>query len=168
MAKKDKKFRRRFNPRLIKHHATYSTQEIVDLLHVHINTVGGWYELGLRTIDDQRPYLVFGQDLIDFLTRRNLQMKRKCDQNEFFCCKCKAPRKAQNGAVRFRILNSTKVMIEGVCMQCGTRMNKLWAVGRMRMLSEIFSLREVQQELLLECGTTSVITGEKGSENGNI
>jgi hypothetical protein len=168
MIKRSKKYSRRFNHRLVKCHANYSTQDIAELFRVHINTVNGWYEKGLRVIDQQKQYLVFGQDLIDFLIERNKQMKKKSGPDEFFCCKCKAPRKTRVDAVGLVAINSKKVMIEGVCVICGTKMNKLGAAVKINALKELFNVQVVQQGHLLGCDTTSVTTGEMGAENEAI
>ncbi len=161
MTKKVKKFRRRFNPRLIKIHANYLTQDIADLFHVHIDTVNNWYKSGLRRVDQERPFLVFGENLFDFLTRRNKQIKKKTGPNEFFCCKCKESRKTQEGVVKIKVINSKKLMIKGICVICGTKMNKLGSVTKINEIKKLFNVQVIQEERLLECNATSVTTDKK-------
>jgi hypothetical protein len=158
--KKKKKFKRRFNPKLIKIHANYTTQDIADLFHVHIDTVNSWYRSGLKRIDQERPFLVFGRDLVDFLTRRNKKMKKKTCPDEFFCCKCKEPRKTKGGIVELRIINSKKLMIKGICEICGTKMNKLGSIKKINEIKKMFNVQAIQEERLLDCNSSSVIPNE--------
>ena len=51
--------------RLIKRDYGYFISEIADLFHLHPNAVRRWIKAGLRTVDNQRPVLVHGGDLID-------------------------------------------------------------------------------------------------------
>lgn len=168
MTQKAKKFRRRFNPRLVKFNANYSTRDIVDLFHVHVDTVNNWYEHGLKTIDKQKPFLTFGRDLIDFLFERNKKAKKKSGLDELFCCKCKAPRKTQDGVVKIKIINTKKLMIEGICMECGTKMNKLSSVAKINEIKTLFNIQAIQEEHLLGCAASSVTTDKIGAENDKI
>jgi hypothetical protein len=45
---------------------------------VHRNTVREWVKRGLPTIDQKRPMLILGRDLIEFLQQRRLRNKRTC------------------------------------------------------------------------------------------
>jgi hypothetical protein len=114
-----KKFRKKFNTRIIKAKSTYSIEDITEFLNVHKNTVGDWLKSGLKKIDTQQPYLVWGQDLIDFLNARNRGKKRPCAENQLFCCRCQNPVYAKNNLVR--IYHSDKrTNLRGICEICGS------------------------------------------------
>ncbi|MFC1894803.1 hypothetical protein ACFLYH_02530 [Candidatus Dependentiae bacterium] len=53
-----------------------------------------WLKIGLQKIDAQQPYLVFGQNLIDFINARNKSKKRPCEDDQLFCCKCQESRRS--------------------------------------------------------------------------
>jgi hypothetical protein len=58
------------NPRLVKIHRNYSVEDIARLFGVHKNTVRSWLKQGLAAIDDRRPTLILGRELMRFLQER--------------------------------------------------------------------------------------------------
>lgn len=156
-----KKFKRLINTRIIRQKQSYSTQEIVDLLKVGISTVNRWYATGLMPIDNQKPFLVFGADLINFLNKKNRRGKTKSNADELFCCKCKIPRKSFENAATINIVNATKLMIIGACEICGTKMNKLGSSLKIEEYKKIFIVRAILNENLLECANSSVIDNKR-------
>ena len=56
--------RRHPNHRLVKIHRTYTVEDIAGLFGTHKNTVRQWIRAGLPTIDDGRPMLILGPQLI--------------------------------------------------------------------------------------------------------
>lgn len=154
---KVKKFKRHHNSRIIKTKQSYSTQEIADLLNVHLQTVLSWYAIGLKRIDNHMPSVVYGQDLKDFINEKNGRHKHKCASEELFCCKCKQPRRSSNNVVRIKIFKS-KVNLVGNCEQCGTQINKTISPEKVSEYKKVFVIASVQEEDLIECANTSAIT----------
>jgi hypothetical protein len=85
--------RRTYNTRLIRRDYAYFISEIAELFNLHRNAVRRWLKAGLCTVDDRRPSLVHGGDLITFLDSRQANRKRKCGANEFYCCRCRRPQR---------------------------------------------------------------------------
>lgn len=154
--KKLKKFSKKFNTRIIKSKSTYSIEEISELLKVHKNTVGTWIKEGLQKIDAHLPYLVFGQDLIDFLKTRNNSKKRPCAPNKLFCCKCQKLSKPLNNIVCIKITDA-RTNIAGFCETCSTKINKAISPNKIDFFKEIFILQMVHKENLIECTNTCAI-----------
>lgn len=154
---KVKAFKRRHNTRIIKQKQTYSTQEIVERLGVHSQTVGMWYKSGLKKIDNAQPYLVFGADLIAFLDDKNSKRKHKCAPNELFCCKCQQPRTAKSNIVCIKVDNY-RVNVIGKCAQCNTKINKTISPHKISEYQKVFAVQAVHDKNLLECSKTCAIT----------
>ena len=55
----------------------------------HKGTVRRWTKSGLPSITDQKPLLILGEDLIEFLTLRKAP-SQKCSPFECYCVKCRA------------------------------------------------------------------------------
>jgi hypothetical protein len=70
------------NPRRIKLHRNYSVEEVATLFRIHKNTVRHWLKQGLQPIDDQRPTLIRGPELVRFITERRKRLKQKCRLEE--------------------------------------------------------------------------------------
>ena len=61
---------RRFNPRRVKVHRSYTVEEVASLFGAHKNTVRNWLREGLPKVDDRRPILVLGRQLASFVHAR--------------------------------------------------------------------------------------------------
>ena len=166
--KKVKKFRKKFNTRIIKSKQTYSVEEISELLSIHKNTVGRWFKEGLKKIDTQQPFLVFGQVLIDFLKERTSRKKHPCAIDQMFCCKCQKPRRSKKNVVCIKKTNC-RTNIIGICEKCGTKINKTISPKKIDYYKKIFNLEAVHQEDLIECvNTCATVKKKQGDKNDKI
>ncbi len=155
-----KKFRKHFNTRIIRAKQTYSTEEIADLLNIHINTVHVWYKAGLSKTDNQKPCLVFGQDLKDFLNAKNESKKRPCAPNELFCCKCQTPRRPKANQVCIKS-TPARTNLVGYCATCGTKINKAISPQKIDFFKQALTVQTVHTENLIECSNTCAISDKK-------
>ena len=79
------KLSKKINPNCVKIHRNYSVEDIANSLSVHKNTVRGWFKKGLDTIDNNKPALVLGSVLKQFLKGRRMANKRVCKLHEIYC-----------------------------------------------------------------------------------
>ena len=155
-----KKFRKRFNTRIVRAKQNYSTEEIADLFKIHINTVHAWYKAGLSRIDNQKPCLVFGQDLKDFLDAKNRSKKHPCAPNELFCCKCQKPSRPKDNLVCIKV-TPARTNIVGYCATCGTKINKAISPQKIDFFNQSLTVQTVHTENLIECSNTCAISDKK-------
>jgi Helix-turn-helix domain len=113
---------RRYNPRLVKIHYSYTIEEAASLLGVHKNTMTQWRCQGLKAIDDRRPVLFHGGMLRAFLERRRNDRKQKCAEGELFCLRCRKPKRPANDDVALSRLPSGGGNLRGQCPDCHARM----------------------------------------------
>jgi hypothetical protein len=64
------------NHRRVKIHRSYTVEEVARLHRKHKNTVRNWVKDGLTTIDNKRPMLILGHDLVAFLKARRVKNKQ--------------------------------------------------------------------------------------------
>src|SRR5262249_3307302 len=101
----ERRRRRTYNVRLGPRNLTYSINEIAELFALHPQAIRQWIKAGLQTIDERKPFLIHGSELIGFLTKRQSGRKRRCRPDQFFCCRCRVPKRPRAGLVSMRVLN---------------------------------------------------------------
>ena len=115
--------------RAIKKHRSYTVDEAAKALGVHRGTVRRWQKAGLPFLTDQRPALILGCELIAFLDERKPKRQR-CALHQAYCLSCRAPRDAALGEVDFILHASGAGMMQALCAECETVMNKRVPVTR--------------------------------------
>lgn len=114
--------KRSYNPCLAKTHQSYKVGEIADIFGVHKDTVLIWKKQGLPTTDNFKPFLIQGQELRKFLKERRNKNKCKCQIDEIYCVRCRAPKKPLGNMVDYKpSIQGGLSNIMGLCPDCGSR-----------------------------------------------
>src|SRR5271165_4266590 len=92
--------RRKPSRHRVKIHRSYAVDEVARLLGVAKGTVRRWIKGGLSAVADQKPALILGEDLVQFLASRKAPRK-KCGPAECYCVKCREPRKPAGEMAEF-------------------------------------------------------------------
>jgi hypothetical protein len=132
--------RRTYNVRLIRRDLSYSIQEIAELYDLHPQAVRRWVKSGLPTIDDRRPIYVHGTDLFGFLKQRQAARRRRCAPDEFYCCRCRAPRRVDGNRVTILHQTNTKLLLRGTCEACSAPVNKAGSAAGLDDYGKRFAL----------------------------
>jgi len=148
--------KRRYNTRLIKATWPYDVQQIADLFGLHKNAVLRWLKEGLQADTTRRPYLIRGDELIRFLDDRQKSKRQKCSFDEFFCFKCRAPRKAYEAIADLTIESPTRFRIKGLCAACGTSVNKVQGIKNLPKIEASFHVQQREGWHLIEGFNPSV------------
>lgn len=143
------KKKRKYNTNLIKETLSYSVKDITELFGIHKRTIQQWFKEGLPKIDSKKPYLVLGINLKDFIKKKQQNRKKKCKENEFYCCKCREPRKSWNNFVDVKILNEKILLIVGICSQCNITINKIFSIKKLAEIKEIFMVQKIHNKDIL-------------------
>lgn len=114
---------RRHSARSISRLRTYTVEEIARALHVHRNTVRRWVKAGLEPIDERKPFLIHGKDLIEYLDARKSQ-KQRLQPHEGYCFSCRAPRGPALGEVEISERGGGRLTLTALCDTCTTVMHK--------------------------------------------
>lgn len=112
------------NHRRVKIHRSYTVEEIAGLFEIHKNTVRNWLKNGLTAIDNNRPTLILGNDLVEFLKKRRTKNKQACKPGEFYCVRCRRPRSAAAGIADYTPTNDKIGNLVAICPDCGAVMNR--------------------------------------------
>jgi hypothetical protein len=143
--------KRRYNVRLIKATWPYTVQEIAELFDIRKNAVLRWLSEGLRADRGQRPYLIRGDELIRFLSKRQNGKRQQCAPDQFFCFKCRVPREAYLGIADITIESPTRFRIKALCSVCDTSMHKAQSVRNLAKIKTLFHIQQLTGEHILEC-----------------
>ena len=165
MEKKRKKFRKTFNPNIIRSGISYTYHEAAELLQVHEQTVHSWKKEGLNVVEDKKPYLILGKELKTFIGMRQKKRKIKCKENEFYCLKCRAPRNSIDNIVSIIIYNKIQLNIRGVCCICGSLMYRGSSVQKIPEIHKIFTVESVEDKDLSGYVSPSRITHFRGYDS---
>jgi len=137
---------KKINPNFVKIHRNYSVEDISNLLKVHKNTVRSWLKKGLESIDDNRPILILGSVLKQFLKKQNATKKRTCKNHEIYCIGCKLPRIPVENMVNIRLINKNVACLNAVCPVCQSAMNKFISLKKIRIVMEEFNVTLPQDQ----------------------
>jgi len=144
----------------IKSHRSYTVEEVARMVRVAKGTVRRWIKRGLPSINDKKPALVLGADLIDF-HRLQKKPKQKCLPHECFCVKCRKPRTPAGGMAEYVPLTATSGNLRAICPDC------LKFMYRRVALSKLSALR-LFLEIAIAQATDRLIDGSKPSPNDNF
>lgn len=115
---------RRINLRGISKDRVYTVKSAARIVGVSEQTFRKWSKEGLRLMTDQRPYLVRGADLIDFLKLREASAKIPLRPGQFFCMRCKEPRFPIEGSVTYRANTAKTGRLSGTCGTCNGKLGQ--------------------------------------------
>ena len=140
--------RARLSAQRIKQAVAYDVAEAARLLGVHRNTVRRWLREGLELIDDRRPLLIHGSHLKAFLSRRRQSRKRTCRRGEFYCFRCRAPRKPWGGTADVTFRTAKLASLLALCAECETPMYRAIRVADLPSLRSLIDLQTMEPERL--------------------
>ena len=128
------------NPRLVKIHRSYTVEEVAKLLGKHKNTVRNWIKDGLATIDDKRPMLILGHELVAFIKKRRAQNKQSCKPGELYCVRCRLPRFPAGNMAEYSPVTEKFGNLIAICPDCDSIMNRRVSLAR---IWEIFGNMDI-------------------------
>ena len=131
---------KRYNPNKCKINRNYSISEIAVLYDVHKNTVKTWLKRGLKRIDNQRPYIILGRELKQFVKDLRTINKRPCELGEIYCMKCRMPRVPAQGSTIFEAESPRYGRIKSSCNVCNSAMNRYFRVTDLLVLQRHFTV----------------------------
>lgn len=166
-----KRKKRNRNPNLVRLRRSYTYAEIAEIYGVHIQTVQNWKKQGLKTLDETSiPHLIIGSEVRRFLKESKQKRKHPLKPGEFFCPKCRKPKKSLPGKISTEITNKRlgrykQVIIRGVCEVCGCRLFLFSSDRKCQNIAKIDIMKTEHVTTLIGSGDSSLNTGIKREEN---
>jgi len=132
---------RRIKASRIKKNLTYSIIEAAEELGLSIATIRNWEKEGLPIQKDQRPFLIYGCDLRDFIVQKYKARKFTLQAGELNCFTCKVGRKPQNDAVIYTPQTIKTGRLSGVCNTCGGKCSRIISNAKISEFSQILRIQ---------------------------
>jgi hypothetical protein len=105
-------------------------EETANLFGIHKNTVRNWVKDGLATIDEKRPMLIFGYDLVAFIKQRRTKNKQSCKPGELYCVRCRLPKFPAGDLAEYSPVTEKFGNLIGICPDCDSIMNRRVSLAR--------------------------------------
>ena len=131
---------KRPNPRSIRAARPYTIEEAAEALDVSIGTVRGWAKAGLPIMKSERPYLILGEALREFLQLRAAGVKAPLQPDQLYCFTCKAPRTPLGLMVDLIPQTAKTARLAGLCDVCGGTCNRMVSKFAIDRFSRIFDV----------------------------
>ena len=167
------KKKRKFNPNLIRARHSYTFAEISEVYGIHRRTVQNWRKRGLKVIDEtSKPYLVIGAEIRRFLKDNSQKRKHPLKPGEFFCPRCKNPRKSLQDRFKIEIRDKRlgkkyrQAIMQGVCEVCYCPLFLFSSDRKVQELKENGLILAEHKATLFGSGDSSLNTDIKRGENG--
>ena len=125
--------------RLVKRHRCYTVDEASRLFQNSKGTIRHWIKDGLPIIGDKKPFLIEGENLIEYLKRKSCK-RQKCALDECYCFHCRKPQKPAFGAVEILLSNSKLGNMQALCGQCTGLMFKRVSYAQIEALEAILQI----------------------------
>ena len=109
---------RRASAARVKSNRSYTIEEAAEAVGVTQQTIRRWIKQGLLAMTDQRPFLILGSAIRDFMKETRQKRMRPLSVGEFYCMRCKAPREAASGLVFYQSLSASHGRLEAFCAVC--------------------------------------------------
>ena len=131
-----------YNVQQISYMGTYSIPEVCQMINRSERTVRQMIANGLTTIDDKRPTLIRGTNLIDFLLNENDKNRCPIEFHQFYCLHCRQARVPKGKVIWFSREHPTLPNMCGICPVCGCKMHKVYKIADISRLKREFRLTE--------------------------
>lgn len=131
---------RRVSARRVKIHSQYTYEQAAELLCVSVQTVRLWRRSGLHVLDSQKPHLILGFALKDFLNKRNNKPERRLVRDQFLCMTCNMPKRAADGIADYLPYTDTRGRLEVLCETCLGPCGKLVSLAQCAELAPVLTI----------------------------
>lgn len=131
---------RRYNTRSIRLHQSFDVSQVAELLGTTQQTVRIWIKAGLPVLRTQRPTLILGFHLREFLNERNEKAKCPTAFDEFYCLCCRKPQKPLGMMADYIPINENAGRIVALCGCCESTCNRFIKKSDLPKLSRVFEI----------------------------
>lgn len=131
---------RRYNPKAVKIHNSYSIEEAANALGVTVQTIRAWAKKGLPILKAQRPFLILGCELRDYIEQRLDNSRVSLAAGEFYCLSCRKPTAPFGMMADYIASNASRGRLEALCSICECKCSRLTSKARLPEFASIMDI----------------------------
>ena len=117
----------------------YRVEEAAEVSGVSPRTIRNWIADGLPVLDGERPMLIRGDDLQDYIKGTRASRKVRTALDEFYCLACRKARKPAGGFADCTVKDG-RAMLTAMCSVCEIVVHKPVAVARVPEIERLLDL----------------------------
>ena len=103
-------------------------------------TVRSWVKQGLPAMTAQRPFLILGDDIRDFLQKRRVKARTTLGLSQFLCLTCKQGRAPLGMMVDVIPQTAKTARLVALCGTCESTCNRIVSRAALPQLTLIFDI----------------------------
>ena len=131
---------KRVSSRRIKIHRSYDIGEAAEVCNVTPGTIHGWFKLGLPVLNSQRPFIILGFILKNFVDGLSKKSKSPLELDEFNCFRCKAHRKPFGMLADYVPLSDQTGRLVALCSVCESACNRFVKAADLDKFSKVLEV----------------------------
>ena len=129
------------NPKKIKVVFSYSIEEAAQVLELTPQTIRSWERDGLRIMKSNRPHLISGLDLKNYLVDRQQSRKQPLLDKQLFCLSCKEPTEPYGLMADYIAQTNNSGRLEGLCSMCDSAAQRFVRHAGLRKFQHIMDIQ---------------------------
>ena len=133
---------KRANPMAVKAALTYDVAEAAKALGKSEATIRNWIKDGLPVMTAQKPVLMTGAALRDYLRVKYRNAKSPLAHDELYCFSCRAGRRPLGLVVTTTPNNAATTRLKGTCSTCGAASSRLISNTKTQEFAATFHIKE--------------------------
>lgn len=111
---------------------------------LHHQTVRAWLKRGLKKIDNQKPILIMGSDLIAFLKDQNERNRCQVSLDQIYCMRCKQPSHVFRNTIEVT-QEKNFIRVKALCRTCKSIMNKSVKLDDFSIIKKTFKMGDISE-----------------------
>ena len=133
---------KRANPMSVRAALTYDVTEAARALGKTPPTIRNWIRDGLEVMSCQKPYLILGAAIQEYLRAKYRAAKRPLDCDQLFCPSCRKGQKPKQMAVTISDISANTSLLKGQCTQCGGTCTRMIATSKAEHFGATFLIKK--------------------------
>ncbi|SFR45018.1 helix-turn-helix domain-containing protein [Litoreibacter janthinus] len=133
---------KRANPMAVKSALTYDVSEAAKALGKSPATIRNWIKDGLPVMARQKPCLISGEAIRNYLRAKYRKAKSQLSHDELYCLSCRAGRKPVRLTVEVIPNNTKTTRLRGRCECCGAVSTRIISNSKAHAFAQTFDFKE--------------------------